>query len=58
MLDAGMEVTGYVSIRADEDYREGYNPKCENLIIRLPFKDAGIDKAGVLEILDSSGLHP
>jgi hypothetical protein len=56
MLDASMKVTSYVAIRADEAYREGYNPKRENLIIRLPFKDEGIDKAGVLEILDSSGL--
>src|SRR5690606_3722617 len=30
--------------------------KHENLTVRLPFKEAGIDKAGVLELLDSSGL--
>src|SRR5208282_5860253 len=27
-----------------------------NLKIRLPFKEVGIDKAGVLEILDGAGL--
>src|SRR5262245_30126600 len=56
MLEAGIMVTSYVAIRADEDYREGYNSKRENLTIKLPFKDAGVDKAGVLEILESSGL--
>ena len=56
MLDRGSSVFSYVAIRADEEYREGYASKKENLFVRLPFKDAGIDKAGVLEILDSSGL--
>src|SRR5262245_59641078 len=56
MLDAGTKVTSYVAIRADEDYREGYRSNRDNLAIRLPLKEAGIDKAGVLEILESSGL--
>lgn len=56
MLDRGSSVFSYVAIRADEEYREGYASKKENLFVRLPFKDAGIDKAGVIEILDSSGL--
>ena len=43
-------------IRADEEYREGYSSKHANLVVRLPFKDAGIDKAGVLEILEGTGL--
>jgi 3'-phosphoadenosine 5'-phosphosulfate sulfotransferase (PAPS reductase)/FAD synthetase len=55
-LDAGTKIYSYVAIRADEAYREGYTSKHENLIVRLPFKDAGIDKAGVLEILEASGL--
>ncbi|MGE3538661.1 MAG: hypothetical protein AB7N91_14685 [Candidatus Tectimicrobiota bacterium] len=55
-LEAGMKIYSYVAIRADEPYREGYTSKHENLIVRLPFKDAGIDKAGVLEILEASGL--
>ena len=56
MLDDGKTVYSYVAIRADEEYREGYASKRDNLIVRLPFKEAGIDKAGVLEILDSTGL--
>jgi len=56
MLAAGDKVTTYVAIRADEEYREGYTSKHENLRVRLPFRDAGIDKRGVLDILDSSGV--
>jgi 3'-phosphoadenosine 5'-phosphosulfate sulfotransferase (PAPS reductase)/FAD synthetase len=55
-LDKGIKVFSYVAIRADEDYREGYTSKHENLIVRLPFKEVGIDKAGVMELLDGSGL--
>ena len=55
-LEAGTKIYSYVAIRADEPYREGYTSKHENLIIRLPFKDAGVDKAGVLEIIEASGL--
>jgi len=56
MLEDGTTVYSYVAIRADEEYREGYSSKHNNLIIRLPFKDVGIDKAGVMDILDASGL--
>ena len=56
MLDDGATVYSYVAIRSDESYREGYASKHENLIVRLPFKEAGVDKAGVLEILESAGL--
>jgi len=55
-LDDGESVISYVAIRSDEDYREGYQSNKDKLLIRLPFKDAGIDKAGVIEILDGSGL--
>ncbi len=55
-LDQGMTVYSYVAIRADEEYREGYNSKQDNLIIKLPFREQGVDKAGVLEILEASGL--
>lgn len=55
-LDEGYKVYSYVAIRSDEDYREGYQSRNENLIIRLPLKDAGIDKQGVLDILVNSGL--
>ena len=56
LLDAGDTVYSYVAIRADEEYREGYTSKHDNLIVRLPLKDAGIDKAGVLELLEGTGL--
>ncbi len=55
-LREGSEVVSYVAIRADEDYREGYSSTRKGLSTQLPFKDAGIDKAGVIEILDGSGL--
>jgi hypothetical protein len=55
-LGNGTKVTSYVAIRADEEFREGYTSKHENLNVRLPFKETGIDKLGVLEILDASGL--
>jgi hypothetical protein len=56
MLDSGTKVISYVAIRADEEYREGYSSKNANLSVRLPFKEDGIDKAGVIEILDAAGL--
>lgn len=56
MLDAGTKIISYVAIRSDEEYREGYNSKNTNLSVRLPFKEDGIDKAGVIEILDAAGL--
>lgn len=55
-LSDGIEVVSYVAIRADEQYREGYSSNKDQLKIRLPFMNAGIDKAGVMELLDSSGL--
>ncbi|MDD4965389.1 phosphoadenosine phosphosulfate reductase family protein [Halothiobacillus sp.] len=55
-LETGETVISYVAIRSDEEYREGYQSNRDNLLIKLPFKDAGIDKAGVIEILEGSGL--
>jgi hypothetical protein len=55
-FESGTKVYSYVAIRADEEYREGYTSKHDNLIIQLPFKEAQIDKAGVLELLDGAGL--
>lgn len=56
MLAAGDKITTYVAIRSDEEYREGYTSKHVNLKVKLPFRDAGIDKRAVLDILDSSGV--
>ena len=56
LLESGDFVYSYVAIRADEEYREGYTARHRNLTVKLPLKAAGIDKGGVLEILESSGL--
>ena len=55
-LDAGTKVVSYVAIRADEDYREGYTATNPNITVRLPFREASVDKAGVLDILEASGV--
>lgn len=55
-LDAGTKVFSYVAIRADEDYREGYTATNANMTVRLPFRESGVDKAGVLDILEASGV--
>ena len=44
-----------MAIRADENFREGLKSK-KDIETVLPFVDAHIDKAGVLEILENSGL--
>jgi 3'-phosphoadenosine 5'-phosphosulfate sulfotransferase (PAPS reductase)/FAD synthetase len=56
MLAAGDKVVSYVAIRSDEEYREGYSSKHENLRVSLPFREDGIDKRGVHDILESSGV--
>lgn len=53
---ADTTVYSYVAIRSDEQYREGYASKHQNLIVKLPFKEEGIDKAGVLDLLEGAGL--
>ena len=55
-LKAGDTVYSYVAIRSDEEYREGYTSNHENLKIKLPFREDGIDKEGVFDILNASGL--
>ena len=55
-LDEGKTVYSYVAIRSDEEYREGYSSKHKRLKVVLPFKDVGIDKLGVHDILESAGL--
>ena len=56
MLQDGLTIYSYVAIRSDEEYREGYSSKHERLMVRLPFREAGVDKAGVLELLEAAGL--
>lgn len=54
-LAAGDEVVSYVAIRADEN-RIGYRGDTSGVEVKFPFKDAGIDKAGVIRILKDAGL--
>lgn len=55
-LAAGDLVHSYVAIRSDEDHREGMVAQHENLTVHMPFREGGVDKLGVLEILEGSGL--
>lgn len=48
-------VVSYVGIRADED-RVGYISTKPNIEAVFPFKDYGIDYAGVMKILTDSGI--
>jgi len=48
-------VVSYIAIRADED-RTGYVSSKENITAVFPFRDDGIDKAGVGRILEQSGV--
>jgi len=55
-LVKGDKVYSYVAIRADEDHREGLVSQHENLEVILPFREHGIDKPGVYDLLDASGV--
>ena len=55
-LDAGEDVYSYVAIRADEEHRTGMRDAHPHLHVVMPLREAGIDKAGVYEVLDSAGL--
>ncbi|WP_170394284.1 phosphoadenosine phosphosulfate reductase domain-containing protein [Ruegeria arenilitoris] len=52
----GYTVYSYVAIRSDEDFREGLSSKNKSLVTKLPFKEVGVDRQGVFEILENSGL--
>lgn len=52
----GYTVYSYVAIRSDEEFREGYQSRDENLIIKMPFRENGIDRKSVIDILEYSGL--
>jgi hypothetical protein len=55
-LESGDKVYSYVAIRADEEHREGLISQHENLEVKLPFREHGIDKPGVYDLLDASGV--
>lgn len=56
MLEEGYRVTQFVAIRADEDHREGLQIGDPRLITKLPFREDGIDKRGVLDELERNGV--
>ena len=55
-LEAGTEIISYVAIRVDEPARAGMHATHPNLRITFPFREFGVDKAAVIELLESSGL--
>jgi 3'-phosphoadenosine 5'-phosphosulfate sulfotransferase (PAPS reductase)/FAD synthetase len=55
-LEAGTIIHSYVAIRADEPSREGYQATHPNMRVHLPLRDVGIDRAGVIDILDQSDV--
>lgn len=55
-LDAGTTVHSYVAIRADEPSRSGYQATHANMKVHLPLRDAGIDRAGVIELLQQTDV--
>ena len=46
----------YVAIRADESNRKGYISTKKNIETRFPFVEDGIDRAGVMRILEDAGI--
>ena len=55
-LDAGQEIFTYIAIRNDERGRIGYKPTNNLIKAKFPFIEDCIDKEGVMEILETSGL--
>lgn len=55
-LRSGVHVASYVAIRADEPQRIGMHATHPNLEIRFPFREHGLDKAAVIDLLEASGL--
>lgn len=55
-LAAGVTVHSYVAIRSDEPTRDGYQATHPNMRVHLPLREAGIDRAGVIEILEQADV--
>ena len=55
-LKSGVHVVSHVAIRADEPERIGMHATHPNLEVRFPFRDHGLDKVAVIDLLESSGL--
>src|SRR3954466_3433299 len=45
----------YIAIRADEN-RDGYVSRKPNIVPSFPFKEDGVDKPQVMQILDDAGI--
>jgi hypothetical protein len=54
-LEKGGKIISYVAIRADEN-REGYKSTNNAFTVKFPFAEDGIDKQGVINLLDKSGI--
>lgn len=46
----------YVAIRSDESNRKGYISTKSNIKTKFPFIEAGVDRAGVMKILEDAGI--
>lgn len=55
-LKAGDEVFSYVAIRIDEESRTGLMTNTPTLHVTMPFRTDGVDKQGVFDILERSGI--
>lgn len=55
-LDAGVTVYSYVAIRSDENHREGLQATHPNLKVVLPLREQGVDKDGVVGLLEGAGI--
>ncbi|MDX2040258.1 MAG: phosphoadenosine phosphosulfate reductase family protein [Acidobacteriota bacterium] len=50
------EAISYVAIRDDEPSRQGYKSTKPNIKVVFPFRERGVDKDGVIKILEDSGI--
>jgi 3'-phosphoadenosine 5'-phosphosulfate sulfotransferase (PAPS reductase)/FAD synthetase len=50
------EAISYVAIRADEPSREGYKSSKPNIKVAFPFREQGITKERVIQILEENGI--
>jgi hypothetical protein len=55
-LANGTIIHSYVAIRSDEPSREGYQATHPNMKVHLPLREGGIDRMGVIEILERSDV--
>lgn len=55
-LEDGVVVHSYVAIRADEPNRSGYKSLHSNMKVHFPLREAGIDKAGVIDLLKDTDV--